>query len=313
MISGRNEDLSKVHPIDPATIPNFAYGMLDKLPRTTPESFVNKEHIQLMDAGMSNNLPIYPLLRPGRDVDIIIAFDASAEVKKDNWLSVTDGYARQRGIRGWPVGIGWPREGESHEQTRKELEEAQAETMDEAKEKEREAKEEQASRRIAAGKDASGNVPEHELYTGTDQTSGDLGYCTVWVGTTQERQTDPPPPSKAIDDSTQWQLSDPQAGLTLVYLPFLANPKVPGVNPGTTDYLSTWNFVYTPEQVDQVAALAKANYEEGKEQIKGCVRAVYERKKKMREEREEKEEKERYGRLVRLGLGTKLGEGDLFS
>jgi len=297
MISGRNEDLSKVHPIDPAMIPNFAYGMRDKLPRTTPESMVNKEHIQLMDAGMSNNLPIYPLIRPGRDVDIIIAFDASAEVKKDNWLSVTDGYAKQRGVRGWPVGVGWPREGQSPEQAGKELEEAQADTMDEAKEKQEEAKEEQASKRMAAAKG----------------TSGDLGYCTVWVGTTQERQADPPPPSKAIDDSTRWRLSDPQAGLSIIYLPLLANPKVPGVDPGTTDYLSTWNFVYTPEQVDQVAALAKANYEEGKEQIKGCVRAVYERKKKLREEREEGEEKERYTRLVRRGMGTKLGEGDHFS
>lgn len=106
MIEGRNDDLSKVHPILPASIPNFAYGMEDELPETVPESVFETSHLQLMDAGMSNNLPIYPLLRPGRDVDILIAFDASADIKTENWLSVADGYARQRGIRGWPLGSG---------------------------------------------------------------------------------------------------------------------------------------------------------------------------------------------------------------
>jgi cytosolic phospholipase A2 len=308
MIAGRNEDLSRVHPIDPATMPNFVYGMHGKLPRTTPESILDQEHVHLMDAGMSNNLPIYPLLRPGRGVDIIIAFDASADIKQDNWLSVTDGYARQRGISGWPVGIGWPK-GEPAAQAAKELGEAQAATMDEAKEKVEEAGREQASRRATAARDGS----KPSLFKGPDEKSGDLGYCTVWVGTTQEREADPPPPTKAIDDSSRWRLSDPAAGLTMVYLPLLPNPQVPGVDPLTTDFLSTWNFVYTPEQVDQVAALAKANYGEGKEQIRATVRAVYERKKKAREDREEREDGEQYGQLVRKGLGTKLGEGDHFS
>lgn len=58
MIQGRNDDLSKVHPIDPASISNPFVGMKDELPETTPESISKNEHIQLMDAGMSNNLPI---------------------------------------------------------------------------------------------------------------------------------------------------------------------------------------------------------------------------------------------------------------
>jgi phospholipase A2 len=102
LIEGKNEDLSKVHPINPASIPNFAYKMEGRLPETTPESIYKSTHLQLMDAGMSNNLPIYPLLRLGRDIDILIAFDASADIKTENWLSVTDGYAKQRGIKGWP-------------------------------------------------------------------------------------------------------------------------------------------------------------------------------------------------------------------
>ena len=73
MIEGRDDDLSKVHPILPASIPNFAYKMEGKLPETVPENIYKTSHLQLMDAGMSNNLPIYPLLRPGRDVDVLIA------------------------------------------------------------------------------------------------------------------------------------------------------------------------------------------------------------------------------------------------
>lgn len=58
MIQGRNDELSKVHPIDPASIPNPFIGMKDDLPKTTPESIYKNEHLQLMDAGMSNNLPL---------------------------------------------------------------------------------------------------------------------------------------------------------------------------------------------------------------------------------------------------------------
>lgn len=62
MIQGRNDDFNKVHPIDPASIPNPFLGMEGKLSDTTPESITKNEHLQLMDAGMSNNLPIcsYP-------------------------------------------------------------------------------------------------------------------------------------------------------------------------------------------------------------------------------------------------------------
>jgi len=95
-LAGKDQELVKVHPIDPAVIPNFVLGLKNRLPATVPKSIHESSHLQLMDAGMSNNLPIYPLLRPGRDVDVVIAFDASADVKTDNWIKVVDGYVRQR-------------------------------------------------------------------------------------------------------------------------------------------------------------------------------------------------------------------------
>ncbi|KAL2023046.1 hypothetical protein VTK56DRAFT_3956 [Thermocarpiscus australiensis] len=327
LIWGHNKDLSKVHPIEPATIPNFAHGMYGKLPETVPQAVYDNEYIQLMDAGMSNNLPIYPLLRPGRDVDILVAFDASADIKTDNWLSVVEGYARQRGVKGWPMGIGWPKSTAAPSTTAKELDQAQA-----LSEAEAQAKISRASRTDRASGQHTGEAAsapssppepegrrrpeEAERAEGAAQKQqqaeavGELGYCTVWVGTTQERASEPPPPP-AVDDASTWRLMEPDAGITVVYLPFLANERaVPGVDAAACDYLSTWNFVYTPRQIDAVVALARANYGEGRDRIRRTVRAVYERKRKGRLEREAREREERYRRLVRLGIAGKLGEGD---
>ncbi|GAW10682.1 hypothetical protein ANO14919_000170 [Xylariales sp. No.14919] len=318
MIHGYSEDLDKVHPFDPASIPNFAYAMgPDKLRFTTPTNIHQKEYIQLMDAGMSNNLPIYPLLRPGRDIDIIVAFDASADTKTDNWLSVADGYARQRGIKGWPVGIGWPKATESPETIEQQLGSAQAATAADADAKLARAQQDQAAHHTNS---TTQSTPESQSdntkaeHQQSHPEDSDLGYCTVWVGTTEERSSSPPPPSKALTNDTAWRLMEPHAGLAVVYLPFLANPeKVSGVDPARSDYMSTWNFVYTPEQIDKVVALARANYAEGKDQIKRCVRAVYERKKKMREQAEADARGRRLRKRMRRGTVGKLGEGDHFS
>ncbi|KAF1976509.1 FabD/lysophospholipase-like protein [Bimuria novae-zelandiae CBS 107.79] len=281
MISERDEDLVKVHPIDPAAIPNFALGMRDFLPASSPESIHQVKNFQLMDAGMSNNLPIYPLLHPGRNVDIMIAFDASSDVRTDNWLKVTAGYARQRGIKGWPVGAGWPPEDETVEQLQHDLDEAQAQTEAQAQEKMQEAKDQDKPKQ-KGGK------------------SKDLGFCNVWVGTSEERTNDGEAPSSKQAEE-DWDVMRPDAGFTVIYFPFLSNPKVPGIDPKTSDFMSTWNFVYTPEQVDSVVDLARANFQEGAERTKRTVRAVYERKKKMREEREAEERERRRRWKLREG------------
>jgi phospholipase A2 len=291
LISERDGDLIKVHPIDPAAFPNFAKGMRDYLPASCPESLFQADNLQLMDAGMSNNLPIYPLLRPGRDVDILITFDASADVKTDNWLRVADGYARQRGIKGWPVGAGWPSPEESMEELQQDLEKAQAKSEEQAKEKIDEAK----------AKDLE------NLKHGKKE----LGYCNIWVGSTEERTSETTPPeSKLVEED--WELMHPNAGITVIYFPFLANPKVDGVDPKTSDFMSTWNFVYTPDQIDSVVKLARTNFQEGAERTKRTVRAVYERKKRQREDREKQERERRRRWKLRQGRsgGRRVGESD---
>ncbi|RDW90437.1 putative phospholipase A2 (PlaA) [Aspergillus mulundensis] len=332
LIQGKSKDLIRVHPIDPATIPNYVLGMKDQLPPSCPESIFQSQHLRLMDAGMSNNLPIYPLLRPGRDVDIIIAFDNSADIKQENWLSVVDGYARQRGIKGWPVGAGWPRAADTLRETEQSLREP--ENMSE----------EALNKKITAAQDSSNSSPTTTNQAPDSQpppTDTDLDYCNVWVGTKQERLSEQePPPSKRLFDPRQshtdpnhsesdFHLMRPDAGIAVVYFPLLPNPSAPDlppstsltqpspsdkpsgsqntskshdtvdpeqpfsphpatINPDVDDFLSTWNFVYTPEQIDAVVGLAKANFAQGEQQVKRVVRAVYERKKKDRLEREER-------------------------
>ena len=301
MLQERNEDLIKVHPITPASIPNYVTGLKDALPSTCPDSLFRTDRIQLMDAGMSNNLPIYPLLRPGRDVDILIAFDASADIKQENWLSVAEGYARQRNIKGWPGGVGWPKASASPTENAADIEVAEAASAQEA------------ATKIADAREAQRQEKSNQPSPMADEGQTDLGCCTVWVGTTSERSSDLEPPQSKVDDETDWQLMEPDAGITIVYFPLIPNPKVEGVDPDKTDYLSTWNFIYTPDEIDQVVALARANFEEGKEKTQRTVRAVYERKKKLRLQREAEAKYERWRRMVRLGIVGKTGEGDHFS
>ena len=285
MLEEKSDDLIKIHPIDPGTVPNFVSGMQGLLPSSCPASVFKEDHLKLMDAGMSNNLPIYPLLRPGRGVDILVAFDASADIRRENWLSVVDGYARQRKIKGWPMGTGWPRSSTQAEETADALQEAEATTPQEAATKVAQARE--ARRRETAQKEkTSGDVYHDSLDT-------DLSYCTVWVGRSEERTSDEePPPSKRLSannpEDADFHLMEPNAGIAVIYFPLLPNPKVEGVDPDKTDFMSTWNFIYTPEEIEKVVGLARANFEEGREQTKRTVRAVYERKKRLREQREEK-------------------------
>ena len=50
LIEGRNDDLIKVHPIDPGSIPNYALGLEGLLPATCPKSIFQDKYLELMDA-----------------------------------------------------------------------------------------------------------------------------------------------------------------------------------------------------------------------------------------------------------------------
>ncbi|KAI4139350.1 MAG: hypothetical protein L6R39_006334, partial [Caloplaca ligustica] len=265
LLEERNEELVKVHPIEPAAIPNYVLGLEDQLPATAPKGIFKSDHLELADAGMSNNLPIYPLLRADRDVEILIAFDASADIKTENWLAVADGYARQRGVKGWPFGAGWPKA----ETTKAALplEVAEAASPQQAAGMIADARE--SKRDDAVTKNSNPPANDDENNTPSDADT-DLTYCNIWVGTTSPEEpsgnrlsSSSSAPSSSSNDDSDSQLMSPNAALALVYFPLLPNPSVPGVDPTTSDFLSTWNFIYTASDIEKVVSLARANFKEG--------------------------------------------------
>lgn len=145
-----------------------------------------------------------------------------------------------------------------------------------------------------------------------------LSHCTVWVGSKTEWKTDEEPPQckrlSPNDDDSHIMSAD--AGIAVIYFPLTANEKVPGVDPQKSDFLSTWNFVYTPEEIESVVSLAKANFEEGREQTRRTIKAVWMRKRdaRLEEERQAKEMRKRLRMRRGQPLGSVgIGEGDHFS
>lgn len=78
--------------LSPANISNYTYGMA-----TSP--FSEKEKITLIDAGISANNPVYPLLNKNRDLDIIIVCDFSQSVTNALELKKAIDLARARGYK----------------------------------------------------------------------------------------------------------------------------------------------------------------------------------------------------------------------
>jgi len=152
---------------------------------------------------MSNNLACYPLMRKGRNVDIMIVFDSSADIQVANWIGYVEGYAKQRKIQGWPVAIGWPRT-DDPKKAEQELEDAQASSATEAKEKLEDAQVKDREAKEAEGVKLA------------NQRKNTLGPCTIWVGSMETRESeDEPPPSKVVEE--EWDLMGPDAGMWQIY------------------------------------------------------------------------------------------------
>jgi phospholipase A2 len=101
--------ISKYHPISPLGFPNPFYGLApDENKRT--DSFISSKDICLIDAGVDNNIPFYPLLRQERDIDIIFAIDLSSDIQTTSHFDRAETYIKHRRMTGWPKGAGWPKQ-----------------------------------------------------------------------------------------------------------------------------------------------------------------------------------------------------------
>ena len=59
----------------------------------------DQKHLTLVDAGLAFNLPLPPLLRPERGVDVLVIVDASADVQGACELRKAEGYAREHQLK----------------------------------------------------------------------------------------------------------------------------------------------------------------------------------------------------------------------
>ncbi|KAI9481693.1 MAG: acyl transferase/acyl hydrolase/lysophospholipase [Benjaminiella poitrasii] len=287
------QDLSTIHPISPASFPNPFYKMSTTVQTKDEsneeilrsESLVESEQIGLMDAGMDNNIPFYPLMRRGRDVDIILIIDSSADIQETPYFDRAEGYVKRRGVKGWPVGAGWPKP----EKINKEL-----------------AAEDKDSVSITSINECVINTPigvnyhTSKLDTATEEGEEGsketissapkpikyaLNTCTIFESSSSE--ITPANPADATSSTHTTTYPENTNPITLVYFPLIVNSNYdPEFDPQTAEFCSTWNFVYSSEQVNKLHGLAEANVKDNLEEVRKVIRETWKRKRNERLKKE---------------------------
>lgn len=94
------EEFTNHHPLHASNEYNFLYHFSKLEPgQAYPPGLENSPRIHLVDAGMDNNCPTYPPLRPEREVNVILNMTASSDVLKDTFLDRIDQIGSRRGSK----------------------------------------------------------------------------------------------------------------------------------------------------------------------------------------------------------------------
>ncbi|KAJ1985552.1 hypothetical protein H4R33_003960 [Dimargaris cristalligena] len=279
---------------------------------TETTTLFDSEQLCLMDAGMNNNLPFYPLLRPERNVDVILLFDASSDIDETPWFERAEKFARQHGITRWPKGAApWPRPSPGAHEPPTHNSAPNVRTDGEGSSSHRSAKPESSPKSEAdpsnsAGEDRTpltklADVAMDPISTThrdlTDQPNpfADGHRCAIFTepaslsqGTPQFAEQSRASPDrssgtggKSTESSSATSQTPTPPSIALVYYPLLANPEyeVADFDPATADFCSTYNFSYTPEQVKSLSHLSQYNFMQEKENLRDTLKQVWLRKK----------------------------------
>ncbi|BFZ57325.1 hypothetical protein PYCC9005_004377 [Savitreella phatthalungensis] len=265
-IKQHEDAMSSTHLIDATKVPNLIKGVeKSALPKTAPSHMTQDDNLELCDAGMSNNIPFYSLLR--RDCDVLIAIDSSADIDETGkvWFSETESYAKRRGLKAWPVGAGWPRDSDDAETQLK-----------------------RATAKDSAGGD---DMLERSKDTAVHQNGKKqyaLDSVNIWVG--QSTEATASADDEASTGSSRAQLIDSDdmdavsssSGMLLVYLPLLPHAEI-DIDPTSSEVLSTWNFKYTPEDCRALRQLCEYNFFKspggsGEKRLRRAMKAIWQRK-----------------------------------
>ncbi|KAF9116053.1 hypothetical protein BGX27_005082 [Mortierella sp. AM989] len=243
------DGMSQIHPLSPSCFPNPIYKL--KNPAPEAEAFSRRKNIYLNDAGMDNNLPLYPLLRPGRDIDVVLAFDSSADIESVPWFEKADEYVKRRGIERWPP-----------------ISKTRADQM-------------------AKEKDGHRKMTHVEIFQGIVADDRDADHVAPLGEKAAASSKSGPTRSDSSKSSSQSINVHP---ITLIYFPLIPNEEYQkDFDPSIETFCSTFNFEVKEEQVTLLAGLGEANFNKGVDEVKRVLKETWLRKKSERLEREKKE------------------------
>ncbi|KAJ2757664.1 hypothetical protein IWQ56_006204 [Coemansia nantahalensis] len=222
------------HPIAPYTVHNPFHGAggseLGELAQTP--------FLSLMDAGLENNLPFAPLLRPERGVDVIVCLDASANIELMPWFARAEAWAASHGVTRWPWGAR-PWAADPLRPSRAEAE---------------------LDRGMLGG---ARSVREH---TARQLKEGNV-RCAVF-----DQPIAPSPLGHA------GSVSEPPVTVVYLPLLPNEHFREPAFDPERAAFCATFNDRWTGEQVDRLADLASHNLGQEMERVREAVATAYRRK-----------------------------------
>lgn len=96
----RTEEFQQHHPLHACNEHNFLFHLTPVAKgEARPPGIENSPRIHLIDSGLDNNCPTYVLLRPERELDVILTMDASSDVHTHCFHQRIDQIGSRRGMR----------------------------------------------------------------------------------------------------------------------------------------------------------------------------------------------------------------------
>ncbi|KAJ2686063.1 hypothetical protein IWW39_003880 [Coemansia spiralis] len=247
-------DAEVSHPIPPYTLFNPFYRTDSKQSADEPESKMadleSAQLLSLMDGALENNLPFASLLRPDRDVDVIICLDASASIDITPWFARAEWWANDHGVRRWPWGAR-PWAADPPRPARIEA------TMN--------------SKALESTKQAAAECERRMKNDNVRCVVFDKPIAPSPLATEQEGKERPPISILYLPLLSNREFREPE------------------FDPQTADFCETFNLKWKAEQVELLSDLTTFNFNQELEQIRQAVKRAYERKRAYRLDMERQE------------------------
>ncbi|KAJ2777661.1 hypothetical protein GGI15_004432 [Coemansia interrupta] len=236
------------HLIPPYTLYNPFYKTKD-LSKSDAElaELEGAPFLSLMDAGLENNLPFAPLLRPERGVDVIVCLDSSANIDIMPWFARAEAWADVHGAERWPWG--------ARPWTADPLRPSKAEV-------------EMSSSALKSTKQVSKRIEDRVKHKNM--------RCVIFDH----------PLAPAPSEASKKRRMEPTISVMYLPLLPNPKFRDPDFNPETADFCATFTDKWTAEQVDKLADLTSLNFSQEIERIRAAVKRAYERKRAFRMYRE---------------------------